>query len=105
LSFGATIKADKVHIDGTSLIKWRIPKVNGVSTYFGLRFSIDGVHLITGLKIGTTKLLFPIIILDTAGAQNLRQQNGEVEHDWLELLVAFACSSAALGWYNKRKRA
>ena len=99
-----TIKRDKSHIGGTSLIKWRLPGVNGVCTYFGLGFSMDGVHLISGVKIGTTKLLFPIILLDTVQAQNLREQNNEVEHDWLELLVAFGCSSAALGWYNARKR-
>ena len=104
LSLGATFKADKAHLDGTSLVKWRIPGINGVCAYFGLRFSMDGTHLIAGLKIGTTKLFFPIVVLNTTHAQNLREQNGESEHEWLELLVAYACSSAALGWYNSRKQ-
>ena len=104
LSLGATFKADKAHLDGTSLIKWRIPGISGVCAYFGLRFSMDGTHLIVGLKVGTTKLFFPIVVLNTTHAQNRREKNGESEHEWLELLIAYACSSAALGWYNSRKQ-
>ena len=73
LSLGATFKADKAHLDGTSLLKWRIPGIYGVCAYFGLRFSMDGTHLIVGLKVGTTKLFFPIVVLNTTHAQNLRE--------------------------------
>lgn len=58
------LRKDETLFESKSLIKWKIPGFSTVFSYFGLKYSLDGITFLIGMKIGGVKLLFPIVILN-----------------------------------------
>lgn len=76
--------------------------MTGVSAYFGFGFTMDGTHLYLGFKIGSAKLLFPIVILNI---HNHREDAVSTEkwEDIVELGCCYFVISAIIGYFNNRK--
>ena len=62
---------------------------------------MDGTHFLTGAKIGSAKMLFPIIVLNPTGAEN--NELTENFQDMFELGACYLVFNALLGYYNMRK--
>lgn len=58
------MRRNETVMESKSMLKWGVPGFSSVKMYFGLKYSIDGITFLTGIKIGGVKLLFPIVILN-----------------------------------------
>ena len=106
IGIGVIIKKDEAYIESKSLIKWRIPNLNNVCAYLGLKYSIDGWAFLAGMKIGGVKLLFPVLILSPTTVASSRKSvtgSGTSSRDNLEVLAGYFLSSCCLAWLNRRK--
>ena len=107
VGIGVIIKKDEAYIESKSLIKWRIPNLNNVCAYLGLKYSMDGWAFLAGMKIGGVKLLFPVLILNPATVASSRKSGtdfGTSSRYNLEVLVGYFLSSCCLAWLNRRKQ-
>jgi hypothetical protein len=41
-----------------------MPGFTTVFTYWGVKYSLDGITFLLGIKIGGIKLIFPIVVLN-----------------------------------------
>ena len=79
----------------------KFPNFSHFSLYFGLGFSMDGTHFLTGVKIGSAKILFPIIVLNPTGEES--NELLEKFEDIFELATCYFVFNALIGFYNMRK--
>lgn len=58
------LRKEETLLESKSLIKWKMPGFTTVFTYWGVKYSLDGITFLLGIKIGGIKLIFPIVVLN-----------------------------------------
>lgn len=60
---GVVVSQAATHLETKSILKIGFSAQTSIALYLGLKYSIDGVAFLIGMKVGAIKMLFPILVL------------------------------------------
>jgi hypothetical protein len=106
MQMGVKFYKDRYTFLSEWLFKWNPSATSTMSAlYGGLRYNRDGTSLLIGFKVGSMKLLFPIVIVCPTIPTERTKDFDYSESDHLEILCIGLFVKTISAWFSSRKNA
>ena len=106
IQMGIKFTKETCTLRSETLLKWYFMRsgTSSVALYGGFRCNKDGSSILLGCKIGSVKLIFPLLVTSPSKITPKTKEFVYDESDQLSMLLTYTCYQLFFGWMNKRTR-